>query len=637
MVTSFLALLLITFFFILVILVIIPAFLKWLAGRNIRIRHQVIRRLRTLDPQHELARDAILPYTASQSKRYRDLHSQAHVHLQEVTKIRQQFAEKINASEFPRVPDEGWPISYFLAYPQHMVKIPNASIILWQGNRLLNKAQKSLTQARQELDMLQEMPQSIQQYYEELVKERLPALQKQLAAERQAGITSLSDLETRAQQLVREAESLAQDLQGSVAAPSPNDQLALKLEGIEHKLQILTAEVEAIHKERLICDQKLIAVQQAFSEMPLQGQAEVAAPALVQLVTQINNLLQSAATARAQRNFQQANNITAVVEQLIPLTNLLDQMERVLRPLHQQQANSLQATAINEQYQAVQLIIQDVQTATNDFVTNPASSAGITALLTGYQEKAQKQQGQLKQLQKKLTTDHKQVAREADKARKEMEAAWRTLQKVIRLADDDEWHQAYLQRQQQFVFTKDKTVPLQQAINDAQALKTELISLRTNLAEDFEQLRDYLRQVPKLEKDAVVLAGQWTCLVPQVDDLREDLAVIQRRGQEALAADHINVAHTALDDVSAFSQHVQQIFAFLQEQGDQLDRIVDNISYALQLTIDDEGNVPPDLQHSKNSVDRLYQQAISAVTVDAALAALQQAETLAQQMTLNWQ
>jgi hypothetical protein len=277
----------------------------------------------------------------------------------------------------------------------------------------------------------------------------------------------------------------------------------------------------------------------------------------------------------------------------------------------------------------------DVQNTTEAFISEAALPGDAAVTLSGYQEKAQKQQVQITQLQKKLTTDQKQVTRQAEKAQKEMETAWRTLQKVISLAEEDQWHQVYLQRQQQFVAAKDKPAPLQLAINDAQALTVELQSLRTTLAEDFEQLRAYLREVPVLEKEAAVQAGDWVCLQAQVNTLREDTAVIQQRGQEALAARQIHTAHEALDEVSALSQHVQQIFAYLQEQGDRLDQKVDNISYALQIILDESGNVPPQLQNNKNLVDRSYQQALTAVTLDAALDALQQAENLANQMTLR--
>lgn len=630
--TSFIGVVVVTIIFILAILVLIPAWLKHMAQRNIQRRRQIVTNLRSLDPAMATAVYNLDRFNTTQSTRYRQQHNQATSNLQAAQKKRDAVGENLKTLQFVQPPAEGWPISYFLAYPEHFVSIPTTRFALRRCEKLLATATEDLHKTQTALQMLDALPDNVQQLYQQL-KDKLNAIRLELATERKAGIVQLADLETRWQQMQQALADLAEQVTQAESAPDRNDALAAELERVERQMQVLSDDVNAVHSSRLACDQKLNAAQTALQQMPANTAQTPISLDLKHVLEAIQTWLQTAVSARQQRDFGKTNMLSELCLQLIPLTNDLDAVQKKLFALRSSQEQLLRGEEINKIDQQYKLILTDLTMQLERAGTDVAYVPQLVTAVATYQTQVRQIQKQLDQSQKNIQSDQQQWVREAQKANKKLNQAWQNLQKVCTLAVDDAWHQAYAVLQQQFTAIQTNTAALKEYVEDATKLAEQIDELRQALIEEFRLLRNYLKEVPGLASLGAELAGDWHCLLLQTRRLEQLTTAVQEKGTLILQANHINIVDAGLEDISQLQIQIQQLLDYLRVESDQMQQIAEHISYATQSVLDPQGNVPPEYQNNMDLIGRYYQQALRAENCAETNDALTKAQNQANQMT----
>ncbi len=634
MVTSLIGVLVVTFVFILAILVFIPAWLKRLARRNVRGRRELVKTMRMLDPAMASTENSLMRFSQTQSQRYRRRRNHALAELKTAQAARRGAGRKLQDLEFITVPDEGRPISFFLTYPEYLVSIPSATFGLWRAQRMLGEAQGHLEAAQVSVEALLAMPDNIKQLHSKL-EQQLQTLENALAAERQAGIQALADLETRLQILKNEFSNLQTQTNGAPGEPAQNDLLALELERFEAQLKLMHEDVRTLNESRLACDEKLQAAQQAFKQMPLQQHKPAVPAELRPIFDSARGWLRTAVSCRQQRDFIKATAMVDLGQQLIGLTNDLYQVHQGLQTLRAEQSHSLHSEAIlglDQQYrQILTELTEQLQQAGIDSVQIPP----LVNALARYQTQIKQIYGQATHTQKNLDADRQNSQKAAAKANKRLSQSWQNLQKVVRLEPEDAWRQAYTSLQNQYESAQNETVTLQRYTSDAAALAQQIEDLREALVDEYRLLRDYLRDVPALQSQAQNMAGKWACLQNLAGRLNVLAGEIKEKGELALHANTINVVDAALEDVSQLQEQMQHGLNQLQVESERLEQSVDNISYATQLVLDGSGAVRPDLQSSLDLIQRYYQQALGTEECTEAIRVMAKAEDLANQMALH--
>ncbi|MCA9952295.1 MAG: hypothetical protein KDE48_21745 [Anaerolineales bacterium] len=631
--TSFIGVLVVTIVFIVAILVIIPAWLKHLAQRNIQRRRQIVAQLRMLDPALTTAVYNLNRFSQTQSTRYRQQRSQAETNLQAAQTKRESIGEKLKTLQFVQLPDAGWPISFLLTYPEHFVTIPSTRLELRRCERLLSSATEDLQKTQTALQALDLLPINLQQLYQQL-KDRLNAIRLELATERKAGITQLADLESRWQQQQQALAELVEQVTQAESAPDRNDALAAELERVERQMQVLADDVKTLQTERLACDQKLNLARSAFQQIPINTQPTAVSPDLKQAIEAIQTWLQTAVSARQQREFVKVTALSNLCLQLVPLVTSLDVIQKSLFTLRSSQEETLRGTEIAKMDQQYQLIMTDLNMQLERTGTDVAYVPQLATAVASYQIQVQQLQKELDQSQKHIQSDQQQWLREAQKADKKLNQTWQNLQKVCTLAQDDAWFLAYAGLQQQFAAIQTNTTALKEYVEDAAKLAEQIDELRQALVEEFRLLRNYLKEVPGLVSIGSNLAGDWHCLLSQVKRLEQLTTAVQEKGTLTLQANHINIVDAALEDISQLQIQIQQLLDYLRVESEQMQQRVDNISYATQTVIDPQGNVPPEYQSNMDLIGRYYQHAMNSDNCNETNDALVKAENLANQMIL---
>ncbi len=631
--TSFIGVLVVTVVFIFAILVLIPAWLKHLAQGNIQLRHQVVTQLRTLDPVLTTAVYNLNRFSQTQSTRYRQQRDQAETNLQAAQTKRETVGEKLKTLQFVNLPQEGWPISFFLTYPEHFVSVPTTRIELRRCERLLSAASDDLQKTETALQALDLLPTNLQQLYQQL-KDKLNAIRLELATERKAGITQLTDLESRWQQQQQALAELVEQVNQAENEPGRNDALAAELERVERQMQVLTDDVKSLQTERLACDQKLNAARTAFQQMPINTQPTPASPDSKPALDAIQSWLQTAVSMRQQREFVKANTLSDLCLQLIPLVTDLYVMHRSLFALRSSQEETLRGVEINKMDQQYKLILTDLNMQLERTGTDVAYVPQLVTAVASYQTQLKKLQKELSQSQKNIQSDQQQWLREAQKANKKLNQTWQNLQKVCTLAEDDAWYLAYTGLQQQYEAVQTNTTALKEYVDDATKLAEQIEELRQALVEEFRLLRNYLKEVPNLVNIGTDLAGDWHCLLSQASRLEQLTTAVQEKGTMTLQANHINIVDAALEDISQLQIQIQQLLDYLRTESEQMQQTVENISYFTQTLLDPQGNVPVEYQNKMDLIGRYYQQAMNSDNCNETNEALAKAENLASQMTL---
>lgn len=631
---SLLGILFVTVLFLLIVVGLLPELLRWLAGRNIQQRRQLVQAVRHLEQDLETLSDQLRPFHTLQAPQYRRIDEQVTQLLVQVHASRQAIAAP-GTLLFPHLKPDQPGVQHFASYPQDAGRIVYTWHRLRSLQQLVAQGEAVLDEAYQELGRLHQMP---QQFYtdSETILQQLQQVRDRLQQERSAGVTALETWEEAYGRLRQQAAQIKQQLQvADTISLEQADQLGQSLHTVETALADLDEGTQQLQQARLAFDEKYHEHSQTFADVEARVDPTRVPEGLRLLVGLIATMHEETAVLRRNAQFSDATILLANSNSLIALTAdtlIADQRVQALLPI---MADSLAAEAIATLHQQLQRG-EDELVDHLDQLTRQPNDPLPQSLLTALHH----WQSQMQHIQSQATTLHQthqetaqQLARELNQTITELNRTWQALQRTLPLAAGDllakKYHGLLQQRQE----ANGKPRSLQKLNTAARELIVDIQISHAYLRERFDSLGVLVRDYPDFVSTVEQRAGNWRCLQAQVAQIKECAMSIQQVWQKVKRTGWLDETHELLDEVKQFNQQAQQSYAALEQQLQQFDSLVMHI----ERTIEYIQGVAGEMDNGRitrvlGMVDMQYEQAYQALTTAQAVAALQKAESFVDEL-----
>lgn len=634
---SLLILLLIIVISLAFIVLVGPELLQRLSGRNRRHHRQLSLRLQQVDQQLQTAAARLRPFRDMQSATHRQLYTVAHDTLAAARDNRRAIRLHLEKLVLVQVPTSGWPAPFFIQRPQHFITIPVDGWRLWRIASHLDRIAQGLDQAAANQARLDEVPARLRQECQTLAgPEGLAAISGMLDAERQSGVNNLAAYRRRFDSLARQQADLIQDLELDPDAPLEEvDDLAVRLEELQANVSHLSAELQKTHKDRLLLDDQLLAIEDTLEAQP--GRVN---PEFTPLIQRASTLMQQARQLRNQYELATARQYLADSQAMLDLAGRWQQAQPVLDELPRLRPEAALAEKRDE------LVTRRKHLASR---SQALAEAGLVRLLD--QPGAPEQEALLRsdspqavsravvELHSEADTliqQHQsrllELNRQANQANQQLQDAWHKLQQ-LRPLDKDPLTWRYNGLQQQFGASVDDAQGLATFVPAARQAIEQIDQARAELNRTIAATEALLQKMPGLANRVREQAEVWDCFKRAFNSVDDYQAQAHRRWDEGSVAGNVEQIQRAAAEVSRLVDLAGQTADDVAQQANHLETLEAGLNESLAalaeagIDLDDRRMTP-----SVRIMESYWQGARRAQTYPAAVDALNHASSYAEKL-----
>lgn len=610
----------------------LPELLFWLAARNIRQRRQLVQAVRRQEKGLKSILRQLEPFQGLQATQYRQTYEMTRSLLDSVQSSRRALVT-MNGLRFPHLPAAGWPIRHFLSHRRDATDIVNTWRRLRQLQRSVEAGNRTLAQARAQLQQLHQVPEKLQKEVEALLA-RLSAVHDILQEEQREGIVVLRRWQTEHRRLQQSAQGLQQRLGSVTDIPLQQaDQLGQELDHLGAALAQLEKGVQALHQDRQAFDarrQMVVVALSALGDLP---------PSLKPVADVTKTLLAETADLRRNLAFDQAEPLLKTCEQWIELGKIFQTTEAMVGQLRQQRDDALNPSAISQVSDQLQEAYQnlaslDVLAGRQAYAPLPAQVNGAVASIAERLVQIQKQAGAVQE-------QYKREAREQDQIAKgqahELVKAWNSLRRVVKLANNEQLAERYHSLMQQRPAASGKPAQLRAWAVQAAEVRQDILEsagylqYRLNLIGQWmNQLAAFLKELDTSE------ATVWRCLQPQVAAMKQVGQGLQEGWKNVRKSGRLDEIHQKLDDIKLQYQQLQQDYQEMEHRLYQLSQMDGRIQETVAVIQETAYNIDPTtLDRMMELINSNYERAYQVATYEEAIAALQRAEEFVNKLAMG--
>lgn len=637
--------LLITLFLILVF-ILGPEVWRRLARRNIEQQQGLNATLAEVAGLLRAAAGRLRPFRELEADLFRQRYQAAREQLQEAVDHYREVANRLAEVTVYDVDDGAWAFPHFLNHPEDVINIPRNALRLRRLESDVAEVRRAVSAAESRIGQVEETPLAVRRATGELADQRLPQLADLLAGEEGAGIEALGDLPLRLEELQEEATTLKEEVRDRPSGDLPRlDRQTQQWVALQQQADELERDLEDVHQRRQSLDRQLEQLETTRDTVTNVSSDESVRDGVQPLLAYATERLDRARALRRQQQFAEATEEADEAQAVLTLARQLALAAEKVRQLLEVADISLHAEAIEVLSRrlytafraAYDLIGAEAQeppegAAADVAETIPSQAAAASdqnQALDGLLLRVDRLVAEADRVQKDHETSAREAQEEADRAGSELGQSWQALQETVALPARDPVALRYRQLLQQKSNAEGDPIRLQSFTQEAQTLTTELKEAQETLEHGLQRVETLRGELPQLLEKAEAEAGNWRCLQPYVQEMKESTATIWQ-----ITASDVQLAEMqeTLAELDLLEEQARAAYAALSGEQKRLAVWEQRIQQARQTRSQRATSwTGPDLRRLSSQVEAQLTSARSAETVEAARVALQDALSLLQE------
>ncbi|HSM55595.1 MAG TPA: hypothetical protein VK879_05505 [Candidatus Sulfomarinibacteraceae bacterium] len=647
--------LLITLFLILVF-ILGPEIWRRLAQRNIEQQQELNATLAEVAGLLRAAAGRLRPFRELEADLFRERYRSAREQLQEAVDHYREVANRLAEVTIYDVDVGPWAFPHFLNHPEDAINIPRNALRLRRLQNDVAQVRRAVSAAESRIGQVEETPLALRRATGELADQRLPQLADLLADEEAAGIEALDDLSRRLEELRAETTTLKEEVRDRPSGDLPRlDQHAQQWVALQKRADELESNLEGVRNQRQSLDHQLQQMETTRDTVTNVSNDESVRDGVQPLLAYATERLDRARALRRRQKFAEATEEADEAQSVLTLARQLALAAEKVRQLLEVADISLHAEAIEvlsrrlytafraaydlvgaESPEPPDPIAADAESA--DVPRAGVPSTGVAETIPAEPEQNQALDGLLlrvdrlvaeaERLQKDHETSAREVQEEADRAGSELGQAWQALQQVTPLPARDPVALHYRQLLQEKSNAEGNPIQLQSFMENAQTLTADLKEARQTLERGLQRVEALRGELPQLLEKAEAEAGNWRCLQPYVQEMKESTATIwQITGSDVQLAE----MQETLAELDLLEEQARAAYAALSGERKRLAVWEQRVQQARQARSQQATSwTGAGLRRLSGQVEAQITSARSAETVEAARTALQDALALLQ-------
>jgi hypothetical protein len=581
--------------FIALLVLSVPEGLGELAVRNGRKRDDLTERIEHLEQNLTQQQRQLSRFAKRVSRRYQERYKEIKDWLDHVERIDQTLLRG-DSLQFSQLPSNRWVGFHFARHPGDALAVVRTFWRLRQIEAQARACETTLQETNAWLVELETMPKHLQDECR-ADRGRLNTIGQQLQTEQAWGLRRLDGLIQEHDRLQQAFQQLQEQLrQPENIAHDEAERIDRNLEVAETDLEQLEQRVRSVRQKRANYVATETAAVTAVQELHNRAAAQAFPEELDSLLSVLQDLLQEARRLAQDHAFTPAATRLAESKQLTAFGNQLLTTTLQVYEWQQRQNDALNRADIEQLSVQLQQVYQTMQQQIRVGAERRPSGGLETAVvqsLVALTGQLQQLQTQAQGIDRLFRADVQRLEYEANQRTRELDQAWKDMQRTMRLADGEPLAQHYAQSGQQRGNAKGSPTRLNAYISIAAELRDDLRESNTFLQERLQSAREIVNSLSAFVSTAETEAGQWNSLQQQVREMREQATRIQQIWPRVTKIGLLNEAHGLLDELEVLNQQREQNYQAMRDQLGQFEwlmrqtqEIIDTLDASIQDQVD---------------------------------------------------